>query len=145
MWSHGMYDLSIYNSIADIFHTVRRSTAIDATLPMIIDASYDLKTKTLKVFAPKTSEEKILMPKLLIYSKSYTIMNGGNDKYTDFDSVTTVTKGEAAQESHQCTFESNQTRIKYNMDIYDCETGFNPDLDKEEWREAISNPDRFNM
>lgn len=143
-WTDDSYDLSIYNTIADTFHQVRRSTYSNAMLPITLEFSYNVETKTLKILIAETLDTDS-KTKLSSYSKVYSNLLSSNSEKCQRLCSKTVTKGEDLRQKFQSVFESNLTSIKYNMDIYDCETGFSPDVDMQEWLDAVNNPDRNNL
>ncbi|XP_016841173.1 uncharacterized protein LOC100677991 [Nasonia vitripennis] len=144
-WADNSYDLSIYNSLADTFHQVRRSTYVDTMLPISFELSYNVETKTLQISVSETTDTDEFRTKLSTYSKVYSTLYSSNSDECQPLCSKTVTKGKNARKEFQSAFESNLTSIKYNLDIYDCETGFSPDVDEQEWLDAVNNPDRNNL
>ncbi|OXU28032.1 hypothetical protein TSAR_014997 [Trichomalopsis sarcophagae] len=144
-WADSSYDLSIYNSLADTFHQVRRSTYVDTMLPISFELSYNVETKTLQISVSETTDTDEFRTKLSTYSKVYSMLYSSNSDERQPLRSKTVSKGKNARKEFQSAFESNLTSIKYNLDIYDCETGFSPDVDDQEWLDAVNNPDRNNL
>lgn len=142
LWRHGEYVMSIYNPIADVWHSVRRATVQDVVLPVEMNFGYNHETKSLKITMPRLPMTKLSQTGVRYHAKNLvTITEDEQDILKTCCATcqhhTVVSTGEKM--NYHVATDSKDTGLKYSMTIFDCENNkITPSTNIQEWHRAMS-------
>ncbi|XP_070169151.1 larval-specific very high density lipoprotein [Polyergus mexicanus] len=141
IWRHGEYIMSIYNPIADVWHSVRRATVQDIAVPIVMNFDYNHETKNLKVTMPRLPITKLSYTGIRYHAKNLvTITEDEQDILKTCCATchhyTVVSTGEKI--NYHVAVDSKDMGLKYSMSIFDCENKVTPTTNIEEWHRAMS-------
>ncbi|XP_072766849.1 larval-specific very high density lipoprotein [Anoplolepis gracilipes] len=140
-WRHGEYVMSVYNPIADVWHSVRRATTQDIALPIEMNFGYNHETKSVKVTMPRLPVTKLSHTGVRYYAKNLvTITEDEHDILKTCCATcqhhTVVSTGEKM--NHHVAVDSKDMGLKYSMSIFDCENNVTPTTNIQEWHRVMS-------
>lgn len=146
MWRHGEYVMSIYNPIADVWHSVRRSTTQDFVLPLEMIIGYNREAKSLKISMPRLPLNTLSQMGMRFHAKNLvTVTEDEQDILKECCSTchhhTVVTTGE--KKNYHSVADCKDVGLKYtSLSIFDCESGVTPITDAKEWQRALSSENK---
>lgn len=141
IWRHGEYAMSIYNPIADVWHSIRRTTVQDVALPIEMNISYNHEMKSLKITMPRLPVTKLSYTGIRYHAKNLvTITEDEQDILKTCCATchhhTVVHTGEKM--NHHVAVDSKDVGLKYSMSVFDCENKITPAINVQEWHRAMS-------
>uniref|UniRef100_A0A348G627 Very high density protein 1 n=1 Tax=Odontomachus monticola TaxID=613454 RepID=A0A348G627_ODOMO len=141
LWRHGEYAMSIYNPIADVWHSIRRSTTRDIAWPLEMNVGFNHEAKSLKINIPRLPVTKLSYSGIRHHAKNLvTITEDEQDVLKECCSTchhhTVVTTGE--KKNYHSAVDSKDTGLKYSTSIFDCDSNVTPVTNAEEWQRAFS-------
>ncbi|EFN69845.1 Vitellogenin [Camponotus floridanus] len=141
IWRHGEYAMSIYNPIADVWHSIRRAIVQDVALPIEMNFSYNHEMKSLKITMPRLPVTKLSYTGIRYHAKNLvTITEDEQDILKTCCATchhhTVVRTGEKM--SHHVAVDSKDIGLKYSMSVFDCENKITPAINVQEWHRAMS-------
>jgi hypothetical protein len=141
LWRHGEYVMSIYNPIADVWHSIRRATVQDVILPVEMSFNYNQEATNLKISWPRLPVTKLSHAGMRNYAKNLvTITEDEQDMLkiccATCQHQTVVTIGD--KKSHYNTMDSKDLGLKYSMSVFDCENQITPVNNVQEWYRVMS-------
>ncbi|XP_012273871.1 uncharacterized protein LOC105696201 [Orussus abietinus] len=143
-WRHGHYSISVYNPIADVWHSVERMFASDVMMPVEGSVSFAANTKSLKIILPRLMHtESPQKTGMISHVKNYVTVTEDETNALKRSCPTchhheVITAGPTEKKYHQTTFESKDTGLLYSMAIFDCENGVTPVTHMKDWLRAMS-------
>lgn len=141
LWRHGDYYMSIYNPLMDVWHSIKRSTAIDVSIPIrLIGNLYNGVMKLTLPLLPAEKQETTVGMK--IHTKDITTVTEDEANTLKTTCPTcqyheTVTKGVAAKKYHADTFDSRDVGLQFSSSIFDCENDIDNAYLKKEWLRSV--------
>jgi len=141
IWRHGDVMMSIYNPVADVWHSIHRATVQDVSLPMEMNFNYNHEATNLKISWPRLPVTKMSHAGMRNYAKNLvTIAEDEQDMLKTCCAVcqhqTVVTVGD--KKSHYNTMDSKDLGVKYSMSVFDCENQITPMNHVQEWYRVMS-------
>ncbi|KAK0162931.1 hypothetical protein PV327_006658 [Microctonus hyperodae] len=141
LWRHGDYYMSIYNPLMDVWHSIKRSTAIDVSIPIRFIGNFG--NRTMKLTVPLLSAEKQETTfGIKIHTKDITTVT--EDEADTLKSACPackhheiVTKGVEARKYHVDTFDSRDVGLQFSSSIFDCENDIDNVYLKREWLRSV--------
>ncbi|KAK0159183.1 hypothetical protein PV328_010101 [Microctonus aethiopoides] len=141
LWRHGDYYMSIYNPLMDVWHSIKRSTAIDVSLPirLIGNLNNGVMKLTLPLLPAEKQETTVGMK---IHTKDITTVT--EDETNTLKSACPtcqyheiVTKGVAVRKYHVDTFDSRDVGLEFSSSIFDCENDIDNAYLKKEFLRSV--------
>ncbi|XP_012269107.2 uncharacterized protein LOC105693631 [Athalia rosae] len=132
LWRHGYHLMGAYNPIVDTWHSVRRMTAFDASLPIAMSIGYNAEAKSLKVTLPRLPFTEYSISGVRSYAKNYVMVTGAEEGVlekhcTNCNPTEPVTLGpKYRKNTTMLNLDSKDTGLHYSAHIYDCERMFSP-------------------
>lgn len=141
VWRHGEYVMSIYNPVADVWHSIRRATVHDVAVPIDMSVNYNHETKSLKITMPRLPATKLSYTGMRFHAKNLvTITEDEQDVLKVCCATchhhTVVTTGE--KKNYHVAMDSKDMGLKFSMAIFDCENNVTPVTDAQEWQRVLS-------
>lgn len=75
-WRHGYHSMEVYNPIIDTWHAIRRVSAFDLSLPLVMNIGYIEATKTVKLLLPILPRTQYSISGMRSYSVNYVMVMG---------------------------------------------------------------------
>ena len=137
IWRHGEYKMSVYNPIADVWHSLQRVTTTDVAFPLGIliktnqvgfSKGVDLNTV---LTLSRLPDPKLSVSGVRIYAMNHvSIWGDENDLLGKYCGTCkhheVVTKGMEHRKYFKKIFDSKDTGLRYTSSIFDCENGLTP-------------------
>ncbi|XP_012220182.1 vitellogenin-5 [Linepithema humile] len=141
IWKHGEYVMSIYNPVADVWHSIRRATVLDVAMPVEMSVGYNHETKNLKVTMPRLPITKLSHTGMRFHAKNLVTITEDEQDVLKVSCATchhhtVVTTGE--KKNYHTAVDSKDTGLKYSTTIFDCENNVTPMINAQEWQRALS-------
>ncbi|KAG8034766.1 hypothetical protein G9C98_007842 [Cotesia typhae] len=116
LWHHQDYAMSIYNPLVNIWHSIRRSSVLNANLPVQFIFGLDFEPKILKLQYPILDAEELSILGIMTHTKDITVVTDNEDNVLE-------------TACPNCT--------KASAGIFDCENEITPVLINKEWVRAL--------
>lgn len=141
IWKHGEYVMSIYNPVADVWHSIRRATVHDIVMPLDMSVNYNHETKSLKVTMPRLPVTKLSHIGTRFHAKNLVTVTEDEQDVLKVCCATcyhhsVVTTGE--KKNYHVGMDSKDLGLKYSSTVFDCENNVTPMNNAQEWQRAFS-------
>ncbi|RLU17871.1 hypothetical protein DMN91_010110 [Ooceraea biroi] len=141
MWRHGEYMLSMYNPVADVWHSIRRAIVQDVASPVVMNFNYNHEAKNVKITYPRLPVTKMSHVGIRNHAKNLvTITEDEQDVLKTCCATcqhqTVVTTGN--KKNYHVAMDSKDLGLRYSASIFDCENKVTPVSDLQEWHRAMS-------
>lgn len=137
IWRHGEYKMSVYNPIADVWHSIHRVTTTDVAFPLGIfiktsqmdfSKGFDLNTVVTLATLP---DPKLSISGVRIYAMNHVTILGDETDLLKKHCGTckhheVVTKGMEYRKYFKKVVDCKDTGLRYTSAIFDCENGLTP-------------------
>ncbi|XP_008543209.1 uncharacterized protein LOC103568231 [Microplitis demolitor] len=142
IWHHQDYSMSIYNPLSNIWHSIRRSSVLNAALTIQFNVDLDLQSPSLKFKFPLLSAEKLSAVGIMTHTKDVTVVTDNEDNILETacpncTSQVVVSKGDDLKKNYQNIYDSKDTGLRLTTGIFDCENEITPTLIKKEWIRSL--------
>lgn len=140
-WMHGEHTMSIYNPVADVWHSVHKTSSFDIVAPCEMTIGWNWKTKSLKVTWPRLPVTDFSVAGISIHGKNYiTVLNDQHDllKKSCFTCHHyEVVTNNVNLRTYENTFDSKDIGTRFKMQ-YHCDNDFIPVSLVDEWLIGLS-------
>ncbi|XP_034178642.2 larval-specific very high density lipoprotein [Osmia lignaria lignaria] len=148
-WKHGEHAMSLYNPIADVWHSVRKTAALDFVLPIDMSVSYYPETNSVKVTLPRLPTTEFSIAGMLTSAKSFVTVtddetNALKNSCPECHQYEVITNN-VDKKTYKNIMDSQDTGLQYTMVVYHCENNLTPVPPISEWREVFWNKNTMNM
>lgn len=148
-WKHGEHALSLYNPIADVWHSVRKTSAFDVVVPIDMSVSYYPETNSVKVTLPRLPSTEFSIAGMLTSAKSFVTVtddetNALKDSCPECHHYAVVTNN-VDKKMYKNIMDSQDTGLQCSMVIYHCENNLTPVPPVSEWLQVFSNKNKNTM
>lgn len=131
VWRHGDYSISIYNPFVDVWHSVRRTTEFDLSLPIRGTILYNPDKNSLRLTLPRQPTTPSSIAGILSHAKDCVTVNEDDENTLNqfcptCHPVENASPDSAMKKKFQTTYDSIDTGLQYSMAIFDCENGVTP-------------------
>lgn len=140
-WMHGEYVMSIYNPVVDSWHSIRKTSSVDVTLPCDIAIGYNQDTKSFKVSLARLPVSEFSVVGISFHGKNYVTLTG--DQHDLLKKLCSncrhhevVTTG-ASLKTYESNFDSKDTGTRFSM-ILHCDNDTIPVSPVNHWLEVYS-------
>ncbi|XP_043288151.1 uncharacterized protein [Venturia canescens] len=143
IWRHGDYSMSVYNPFANVWHSVRRTTEFDLSLPIHGTIIYSHEKNTIKLTLPRQPATSSSIAGILNHAKDCVTVNEDDENTLNEFCPTchpteNVSPNSPVKKKFQSNFDSIDTGLHYSMAIFNCENGLSPVTLKEDWYRAFT-------
>ncbi|XP_076241157.1 larval-specific very high density lipoprotein [Calliopsis andreniformis] len=129
-WKHGEYVMSIYNPIADVWHSIRRTGTRDTVLGINMTISYNAHSKSIQITFPRLPITEHSTIGSLTQAKNFVTITGDRrnvlpDSCPTCLHIQNVT-GVISNKTQEFKFDSEDTALLLYSGIYNCEGHITP-------------------
>lgn len=140
-WKHGEYVMSIYNPIADAWHSIRRAGTCDAVVSTEATVSYDKDKKSIVMTLARLPVTEYSTTGLSTHAKNYVTVTDDEsgalaNSCASCLHIQNVT-GVISNKAYELSVDSKDTALRFLAAIYNCEGHVTP-LPIAKWHEIIS-------
>ncbi|XP_074111729.1 LOW QUALITY PROTEIN: larval-specific very high density lipoprotein [Cotesia typhae] len=142
LWHHQDYAMSIYNPLVNIWHSIRRSSVLNANLPVQFIFGLDFEPKILKLQYPILDAEELSILGIMTHTKDITVVTDNEDNVLETacpncTKQVVVSKGEELKNKFEQTIDLRALGLQITAGIFDCENEITPVLINKEWVRAL--------
>lgn len=147
-FTHGEHVMSIYNPVVDVWHSVRRTTSMDVTLPCEMNVGYNQATKSVKVTLSRLPLSDFSSVKVSMYGKNYVTLTGDeHDLLKEFCSTChhyEVVTNSINLKTYENSFDSKDLGTRFSVQNY-CDKDFTPTSTIGEWLQTFVDEHKNSM
>lgn len=141
MWRHGEYVMSVYNPIVDVWHSIRKATTQDISLPMDMNIGYNHEAKSIKISLPRLPATKLSHSGMQHHTKNLVTITEDEQDMLKRCCATcqhhaVVTTGE--KKVFQSSVDSKDTGLKFSAWTFDCDSDVTLVTNIAEWHRTFS-------
>ncbi|XP_017887185.1 uncharacterized protein LOC108629205 [Ceratina calcarata] len=148
-WIHAEYMMSIYNPIADTWHSIRRASSQDVALPIDLNIGYNQDTKNLKITLPRLPVSDFSVAGIAIYAKNYVTITGDETDQLRSSCASCrhheMVTGNINSKTYENVIDSKDTGLRLTMAVHNCESHVTPVSPVVEWLKVLSDQHKSTM
>lgn len=140
IWRHGDYSMSTYNPLMDVWHSIRRTTAMDVTVPIKVKVNL---SGAIKLTFPRLPATQLSTAGAKLHAKDITTVT--EDENNTLQTACpachhqeVVSKGPNAKKSIVKSTDCKDTGLQYTSAIFDCENEISPVTIRKDWLRAMA-------
>ncbi|XP_003704320.3 larval-specific very high density lipoprotein [Megachile rotundata] len=140
-WKHGEYALSVYNPIADTWHSVRKTSVLDVLVPIDITIAYSPDTKSVKVTLPRLPATEFSVAGMSASAKSFVTVtddetNALKNSCPECHHYAVITNN-VDKKVYKNSIDSKDMGLQFNMVTYHCENNLTPVMPMSELLQVV--------